>query len=641
MTHVLTDIIHCMFDQFTNIAQRGEIAIFDQGKCATLEEVKVPQSWLWGRCNASAVSLTNDSLTARKMLSSPDYSVVVGAQGFASGVHCWELHMDICQRMVIGLCKSSIDLDRHVSGGAWCWASHGTASGPEQDDREIGEYTNNDLIRMELDSDKGTLALYKNGLLKGTLHKVTGEVFPFVCMDNEGEQVTLGRRWAFTQKENGADTQYMSLVCSRAVLNTLTLLTGMAEKQDCHAAIREMCTVVLDTIMEKLCSLFKILDQQGRQRGNSLSSSMSMSVLSLSDRETYQSSMSMSVLSLFDRVSRTAADHVQRHALEWLPCILSCASRVNSLPHQRRLLPRMVETAQHGTQLTRTCSYLRRYQGAAMRSYALKGWSFPHTSKSDVAYISVDHGDVIDGEWSLEFVLMRTRMPETCAKSVLAGTRDFCVKIEARGSGGYVEFEQLGDGSGDGSGTNNVNSNGNAGQKGRAWSFGAACPLNTWVLLTFVCQGGATSMFVDGCRVGMVAKTFALSLRSIGVCTELSRTDGLCGSVRECRVYKAARTQEDMLRWAFCVCMWVCLDAYGCGCGCVGVGVGVWVCIGVYGCVGGCVGVGVGVWVCIGVYGCVGGCVGVGVGVWVCIGVYGCVGGCVGVFLFFFGSVHM
>jgi hypothetical protein len=536
LTHVLADIIHCMFDEFSSIAQRGEIAVFDQGKCATLEEVKVPLSWLWGRCNASAVQLTNEFLTARKVLSSPDYSVVVGAQGFASGVHCWELHMDVCQRMVIGVCKNSIDLDRHVSGGAWCWASHGTASGPEQEDREVGEYTNNDLIRMELDSGRGTLALYKNGILKGTLHKVTGEVFPFVCMDNEGEQVTLGRRWSFTEKENGADTQYMSLVCSRAVLNALTLLTGLAEKQDSSAAIREMCTSVLDTIMEKLCDLFKILDQQGQK----------------------DDTPSMSVLSLFDWVARTAADHVQRHALEWLPCMLSCASRVNALQHQRRLLPRMVETAKYGTQLTRTCSYLRRYQGAAMRSYALKGWSFPHTGKSEVAYISVDHG-VIEGDWTLEFVVMRARMPEGCTKSVLAGTRDFCVKIEARGVGGHVEFEQLGDGSGDG-GTNTNNAN--AGQKGRVWSFGAACPLNTWVLLTFVCQGGATSMFVDGCRVGMVAKTFALSLRSIGVCPELTKTDGLCGSVRECRVYNSARTQEDMLRYALmyvCVCMYICI----------------------------------------------------------------------------------
>lgn len=45
-------------------------------------------------------------------------------------------------------------------------------SGPDQPDKEIGEYSNRDVLLFKLDMERGTLELHKNGELKGCLHKV-------------------------------------------------------------------------------------------------------------------------------------------------------------------------------------------------------------------------------------------------------------------------------------------------------------------------------------------------------------------------------------------------------------------------------------------------------------------------------------
>ena len=67
-------------------------------------KIRVPVSWRWGRFTASAMSVDASGMVIQKTCVSPDYSVALSSAGFSTGIHEWVLRVDICQRLVVGVC---------------------------------------------------------------------------------------------------------------------------------------------------------------------------------------------------------------------------------------------------------------------------------------------------------------------------------------------------------------------------------------------------------------------------------------------------------------------------------------------------------------------------------------------------------
>jgi hypothetical protein len=203
-------------------------------------------------------------LVLQKTSVNPDYSVALSSVGFATGVHCWVIRVDICQRLLIGVCHGAVGLDRRVNGG-WGWHSHGTMSGPGQPDKEIGDYSNRDTLCFKLDMERGTLELYKNGEFKGCLTNVTGEVFAFVCMDYEGEQVSLTRRYNVIERETGMDSALdYGVVCSRTLHNVVAILNGLLEEYSQHndmaERLKKLAAGALSSVLDQFSTFLEYLN---------------------------------------------------------------------------------------------------------------------------------------------------------------------------------------------------------------------------------------------------------------------------------------------------------------------------------------------------------------------------------------------
>ena len=203
MAEILEYLLQAMMKELQAILVAGVPSSYHG---AGMSRVEVPVSWKWERFAGASMTVDQSGLAIRKTSVNPDYSVALASAGFSSGIHCWVLRIETCQRLVLGVCRGSVDLDRraNTSSDAWAWHSHGTMSGPNQSDLEIGDYTSGDTLSLRLNMERGTLQFFKNGELKGCLSRITGNVFPFVCMDYEGEQVSLLRRYDVVELEEAS-----------------------------------------------------------------------------------------------------------------------------------------------------------------------------------------------------------------------------------------------------------------------------------------------------------------------------------------------------------------------------------------------------------------------------------------------------
>jgi hypothetical protein len=83
------------------------------------------------------------------------------------------------------------------------------------------------------------------------------------------------------------------------------------------------------------------------------------------------------------------------------------------------------------------------------------------------------------------------------------------------------------------------------------WHFGQDSVLceGEWAMLTLVCRKGVMSLYIDGCKVGMVARALPLGITSVGFCKFGDGDGTMSGSVREGRVFRGDRTDTEMKKW--------------------------------------------------------------------------------------------
>ncbi len=565
---MLRDVAHYALQDFARIVTSGGTAHSGLFMGPKLEQVQIPQQWVWNpKCSDLCLK---DGLTTAKLRYGISSGCAIGSRGFSSGVHSWVLRARCrSHSYAVGVCTTDVIIQSfRIEGGIWSWQRSGRASGPNKHSKVFPDFSHGDSIRLVLDMNRGTLAFYRNGERAGALENVSETVYPCVLMHDKDDEVTVVSAWTALQEEASAHPmQDMARACTRMMRNTVSLVTSMMQSADMlTVAQQDMCVHVMVIELEKFCQLCKMLIEQGGKLPHA-------SVLALLDCATQ---------------TQTQADTDADHALgsnmgQWL---LACLKRIQDSRCQGRLLPRMAAAVQSGMELVHACPYLRCYQGAAMHAYALRGWHFLSTVEHNTArHLRIDHSAALDGNWTLEFVLICTREKKPQGRMLLAATRDFCIVLAG---GNLVQFEKWEDGpssfeqrdgpfgQGDESDSEGAQerrilsseerrslgmeggNNPGSGQRydrdetthKRTSVSPVKCPLNRWVLLSFVCTGDATSVFVDGRRVGSIKETFALSLQTIGACPQARnpQADTFEGQVRECRVYTVARSGEDMLR---------------------------------------------------------------------------------------------
>jgi hypothetical protein len=536
---ILDCVLSSLFQEARGYLTEGvPTAVGTEGMEGSIMKLEMPASWDWGRFTRS--SMRADGKTVQKISANPDYSVALSSVGFATGVHCWVIRVDVCQRLHVGVCAGTVGVDRRVSG-AWGWHSHGTMSGPEQADKEIGEYSNLDELCLKLDMERGTLEFFKNGELKGCVGKVTGEVFPFVCMDYEGEQVTLLRQFDVIEREAGIGAHLdFAVVCSRTLHNFTSLLNALMEEDCTHKWLQYLATAVLVRILDQLATFLTYIDEHHREfcadaQIDSLAKAPTQEQHSHVDTES--TAPMRRATECESRGDRAAGPHMQHSgeagngcAIEdgahrsgnrrdrkrqrgllavlevlgspiiyidnWLSSVLVFAARLEPMASEcAGLLPSMVKCVMSQRKFLLRYHPLLMYHGAYFRSFMLHGMIF---SKPNM-YCSVEHRGPCEGAWTVEVMVKRGHLVEGCAMSILFSSREFAVSVDQpRCDPGTLQLVEYTGGAGGGQA--------GAASQSKIWHFNAACPADTWMLISVVCNNctNCTTIFIDGFKVSRI-----------------------------------------------------------------------------------------------------------------------------------------
>jgi len=159
-------------------------------------------TWCWGR-KGPALKLSGENLVMEKVNSSPDYSTVLGTEGFSSGIHTWEMKIEQDTDGVwVGVTTENCKLDTCIVNQSECrsWLYRPSGKcfrydrGSQRDGPEGMSFRADDTIRLSLDMHAGKISFMN--VSKGedskvaTLGDVEGPVFPCVCFDY-GSKVTI------------------------------------------------------------------------------------------------------------------------------------------------------------------------------------------------------------------------------------------------------------------------------------------------------------------------------------------------------------------------------------------------------------------------------------------------------------------
>ena len=534
IVEILDCVLSSLFQEARGYLTEG-VPVGTEGMEGSIMKLEVPVSWDWGRFTRS--SMRADGKTLQKISVNPDYSVALSSVGFATGVHCWVIRVDVCQRLHVGVCAGTVGVDRRVNG-AWGWHSHGTMSGPEQADKEIGEYSNRDELCLKLDMERGTLEFFKNGELKGCVGKVTGEVFPFVCMDYEGEQVTLLRQFDVIEREAGIGEHLdFAVVCSRMLLNFTSLLNALMEEDCTQKWLQYLATAVLVRILDQLSTFLAYIDEHHREfcadaQMDPLAKAPAQEQHAYADTES--TAQMRRATECESRGDGAAGPHMQysweagngcamedgahrsgnrrdgkrqrgllavlemlgspgcaRYVDNWLSSVLVFAARLEPLASEcPGLLPSMVKCVMSQRKFLLRYHPLLMYHGVYFRSFVLHGMLF---SKPNI-YCSVEHRGPCEGAWTVEVMVKRGHLVEGCAMSILFSSREFAVSVDQpRCDPGTLQLVDYTGGAGGGQA--------GAASQSKIWHFNAACPVDTWMLVSVVCADNCTSIFIDGFKV--------------------------------------------------------------------------------------------------------------------------------------------
>ena len=159
-------------------------------------------TWCWGR-KGPALKLSGENLVMEKVNSSPDYSTVLGTEGFSSGIHTWEMKIEQDTDGVwVGVTTENCKLDTCIVNQSECrsWLYRPSGKcfrydrGSQRDGPEGMSFRADDTIRLSLDMHAGKISFMNVSKGKdskvATLGDVEGPVFPCVCFDY-GSKVTI------------------------------------------------------------------------------------------------------------------------------------------------------------------------------------------------------------------------------------------------------------------------------------------------------------------------------------------------------------------------------------------------------------------------------------------------------------------
>jgi hypothetical protein len=195
--------------------------------------VETSAQWTWTRFSEGEMATEEGGCVITKTTrNSFDYAVALAGEGFSSGVHVWELRVDRVQRMSVGVCPGSVDLNSSATfREAWMWCHNGEMGGPGQQESHIGRFISGDVLQLRLDMLEGTLSFSHNGTRRGTLRGLRGcAVFPFVCFDYDYEKATLLRRWQERTVVDPLGSEHIPLVCGRIVYRAMRMLAAILER---------------------------------------------------------------------------------------------------------------------------------------------------------------------------------------------------------------------------------------------------------------------------------------------------------------------------------------------------------------------------------------------------------------------------
>jgi ankyrin repeat protein len=175
----------------------------------------IPETWKWGRHEASNLVLSEDGCKVSKVRDRPDYSCALGDAVFEAGVHRWTLKAKNVSSMWAGVARhvTEAQLGTYPGGiqtGDWCCIAFGSSS---SDVRVFGDkaeitcfsqsgYSSDQKLDFELDMYAGSLKFSVDGVLAVVVSNLDrGELQPYVCMDYS-ESVELLVSASFTADES-------------------------------------------------------------------------------------------------------------------------------------------------------------------------------------------------------------------------------------------------------------------------------------------------------------------------------------------------------------------------------------------------------------------------------------------------------
>lgn len=136
-------------------------------------------------------------------------------------------------------------------------------------------------------------------------------MFPFVCMDYEGEQVSLLRRYDLVEREASMDSARIdfAVVCSHMLKNLMSLLNALMDEDSSPMWLQRVSAHALASILERFSAFLHTLGgAHTRQEGEYW------------------------LLRVLDYVELGAASSARpKHLLSWIPSVLVYAARLQPM----------------------------------------------------------------------------------------------------------------------------------------------------------------------------------------------------------------------------------------------------------------------------------------------------------------------
>lgn len=156
--------------------------------------------WLHLNDDLTSVNENSERLTAPDNPERFDPCVfVLGAEGYTSGKHKWEVVVGANPSWIVGVCKKTVARKKKftlsTNRGVWCIGlSKGVYTAFTNERTELQVQERPERIRIKLNMDTGEVSFWNGGTAKHLItlrHKFDEEMFPFFGPGLHSEPVTL------------------------------------------------------------------------------------------------------------------------------------------------------------------------------------------------------------------------------------------------------------------------------------------------------------------------------------------------------------------------------------------------------------------------------------------------------------------